>query len=351
MEPNVFQIIWFVLWGVLWSFYFMTDGFVLGTGFMSGFLAKNDTERRVLINAVGPVWDGNEVWLITAGGATFAAFPTTYALMFSNLYTALLLLLFALIVRGVSFEFRGKIDSPAWKGGWDRAITISSFLPSLLFGVAFGNIFRGIPMRNDFDAMRFAYDGSLLTLLNPYGLLTGVLFVMLFAQHGALYAAIKTTGELSRRASVMAGRLWLPLLVVAVLFLGATYPATKLYDNYLKSPLLLIIPLIAVSSLILVRVYASRERLHRAFLFSCLTIVFVCYTGVAGLFPNLIPSSIDPASNLTIHNSSSSLLTLKIMTAVALIFVPIVVAYKIWVYRIFRARVTEEDVLESHEAY
>jgi cytochrome d ubiquinol oxidase subunit II len=351
MEPNVFQIIWFVLWGVLWSFYFMTDGFVLGTGFMSGFLAKNDTERRVLINAVGPVWDGNEVWLITAGGATFAAFPTTYALMFSNLYTALLLLLFALIVRGVSFEFRGKIDSPAWKGGWDRAITISSFLPSLLFGVAFGNIFRGIPMRNDFDAMRFAYDGSLLTLLNPYGLLTGVLFVMLFAQHGSLYAAIKTTGDLSRRAADMATRLWLPLLAVALLFLGATYPATKLYDNYLKSPLLLIIPLIAVLSLFLVRLYVSREQLHRAFLFSCLTIVFVCYTGVAGLFPNLIPSSIDQASNLTIHNSSSSLLTLKIMTIVALIFVPIVVAYKIWVYRIFRARVTEEDVLESHEAY
>jgi cytochrome d ubiquinol oxidase subunit II len=351
MEAHAFQIIWFVLWGVLWSFYFMTDGFVLGTGFMSGFLAKSDTERRVLINTVGPIWDGNEVWLVTAGGATFAAFPTTYALMFSNLYTALLLLLFALIVRGVAFEFRGKIDSAAWKKGWDRAITIASFLPSLLFGVAFGNIFRGIPMRNDFSASIFAYDGSLLTLLNPYGLLTGILFVMLFAVHGSLYAAIKTTGELSQRAAAMANRLWFPLLAVAVIFLGATYPATRLYDNYLKSPMLLIIPLIAVSSLLLVKLYASRDRLHMAFLFSCLTIVFVCYTGVAGLFPNLIPSSIDPASNLTIYNSSSSLLTLKIMTAVALIFVPIVIAYKAWVYRIFRARVTSEDVLESSEAY
>jgi cytochrome d ubiquinol oxidase subunit II len=351
MEPNIFQVIWFVLWGVLWGIYFMLDGFVLGSGFMSGFLARTDTEKRVLINTVGPVWDGNEVWLVTAGGATFAAFPTTYALMFSNLYTALLLLLFALIVRGVAFEFRGKMDGQAWKSGWDTAITISSFLPALLFGVAFGNIFKGIPMRNDFVTQSFGYDGGLLSLLNPYGLLTGVLFVLLFAVHGSLYAAIKTTGELSSRAAAMANRLWLPLLVVAIAFLGYTYPATKLYDNYLRSPLLLVIPGIAVASLLLVKLCAAKGEMHKSFLFSCLTIVFVCFTGVTGLFPNLIPSSIDPASNLTIYNSSSSLYTLKIMTAVAVIFVPIVIAYKIWVYRIFRARVSSEDVLENPDAY
>jgi cytochrome bd ubiquinol oxidase subunit II len=351
MEPNIFQVIWFILWGVLWGVYFMLDGFVLGTGFMSGFLAKNDTEKRVLINTVGPVWDGNEVWLVTAGGATFAAFPTTYALMFSNLYTALLLLLFALIVRGVSFEFRGKLDSPAWKSGWDMAIGVSSFLPALLFGVAFGNIFKGLPMRNDFANASFAYDGSLLSLLNPYGLLTGVLFVLLFAVHGSLYAAIKTTGDLSTRAGAMANRLWLPLLLVAVAFLGYTWPATRLYQNYLSMPVLLIIPAIAVVSLLLVKVYTTKNAFGTAFIFSCLTIVFVCFTGVTGLFPNLIPSSIDPASNLTIHNSSSSLYTLKIMTVVALIFVPIVIAYKIWVYRIFRARITSEDVLGDSEAY
>lgn len=345
------QITWFVLWGVLWAVYFMLDGFVLGTGFMSGFLAKTDTERRVLINTVGPVWDGNEVWLVTAGGVTFAAFPTTYALMFSNLYTALLLLLFALIVRGVAFEFRGKMDSLVWKAGWDKAITISSFLPALLFGVAFGNIFKGIPMRNDFAAVNFAYDGSLLTLLNPYGLLTGVLFVMLFAVHGSLYAAIKTTGDLAKRAEHMANRLWLPLLIVAVTFLGYTYPATKLYDNYLKAPVLLVIPVIAVLSLLLIKVFTVKAQLHRAFIFSCLTITFVCFTGIAGLFPNLIPSSLDPASNLTIYNSSSSPYTLKLMAIVAFIFVPIVIAYKIWVYRIFRARVTNEDVLGDSEAY
>ncbi|MFH1029518.1 MAG: cytochrome d ubiquinol oxidase subunit II [Pseudomonadota bacterium] len=351
MDVSIFQIIWFVLWGVLWAVYFMLDGFVLGTGFLAGFLAKNDTEKRVLINTVGPVWDGNEVWLITAGGATFAAFPTTYALMFSNLYSALVLLLFALIVRGVSFEFRSKLDSVVWRKSWDLAIIVSSFLPALLFGVAFGNIFKGIPMKNDFATLSFSYDGSLIGLLNPYGLVTGVLFVLLFAVHGALYAAIKTTGDLSSRSADLANKLWLPLLVVAVVFLGYTYPATRLFDNYLKVPVLLIVPLVAVVSLLLVKVFAVKGALHKSFLFSCLTILFVVFTGVTGLFPNLIPSNIDPASNLTIFNSSSSLLTLKIMTVVAAICVPTVICYKIWVYRIFRERVTDKDVLENSDAY
>lgn len=351
MDISVFQIIWFVLWGVLWAVYFMLDGFVLGTGFLSGILAKNDTEKRVLINSVGPVWDGNEVWLITAGGATFAAFPTTYALMFSNLYSALVLLLFSLIVRGVSFEFRGKLESATWKKSWDMAIMVSSFLPALLFGVAFGNIFKGIPMKNDFAAYSYSYDGTLIGLLNPYGLLTGVLFVLLFAVHGSLYAAIKTTGDLSKRGSDLANKLWLPLLVVAVAFLGYTYPATKLYNNYLSAPVLLIVPLIAVISLLLVKLYTVKESFHMAFLFSCLTVVFVVFTGVTGLFPNLIPSNIDPASNLTIFNSSSSLLTLQIMTVVAAICVPTVICYKIWVYRLFRARVTDADVVGNPEAY
>jgi cytochrome d ubiquinol oxidase subunit II len=329
----------------------MTDGFVLGTGFLSGFIAKNDTEKRILINSIGPVWDGNEVWLLTAGGATFAAFPTTYALMFSNLYSALILLLFALIVRGVSFEFRGKIDNATWKGTWDKAIIVSSFLPALLFGVAFGNIFEGIPMRNDFVNLKFTYEGGLIGLLNPYGLVTGVLFVLLFAVHGSLYISLKTVGDLSSRALALANKLWPALLVVAVVFLGYTYPATKLYNNYLKAPVLLIIPLIAVASLILIKIFAAKGENGKAFTFSCLTIVFVVFTGVTGLFPNLLPSNIDPASSLTIFNSSSSPLTLKLMTAVALIVVPIVIAYKIWVYRIFRAPLTAEEVLGDKQAY
>lgn len=340
-----FQIIWFVLWGVLWSVYFMLDGFVLGTGMLHYLLGKSDTDRRVLINAVGPVWDGNEVWLITAGGATFAAFPTTYALMFSYLYTALLLLLFALIIRGVSYEFRGKVDSDGWRKGWDAAVFLGNFLPALLFGVAFGNIFAGLPM----DAA--GYHGSLLALLNPYGLLTGVLFVMLFAVHGSLYAAVKTTGELRSRAAAMANKLWPALLVVAVAFLAYTKFATKLFDNFFSTPALLVVPLLAVACLVGIKVLAAKGKLLPAFAASCLTILLVVGTGVIGLFPNLIPSSLDPAYSLTIFNSSSSPYTLKIMTVVAFIFVPIVIAYKIWVYRIFRAPVTAESVLGDKGAY
>src|SRR5512146_641508 len=265
----VFQVIWFVLWGVLWSVYFMLDGFVLGEGLLHYVLGKTDGERRVLINTIGPVWDGNEVWLLTAGGATFAAFPTTYALMFSYLYTALLLLLFALIIRGVSYEFRGKVASEGWKKGWDAAIFIGNFVPALLFGVAFGNIFAGLPM----DAA--GYHGSLLALLNPYGLLTGVLFVLLFAVHGSLYAAVKTRGDLSARAAGMATKLWPALLVVAVAFLTSTKFATRLYDNYVGYPLLLVVPALAVAALLAIRLFAARGELLRAFAASCLTILLV----------------------------------------------------------------------------
>lgn len=323
----------------------MLDGFVFGSGMLQSFLGHNDTERRIIINTVGPVWNGNEVWLITAGGATFAAFPTTYALMFSYLYIALLLLLFSLIIRGVSFEFRGLVNSPTWRSVWDKAIFIGGFLPALLFGVAFGNIFKGFPM----DAA--GYHGSLIYLLNPYGLITGLLFVLLFLVHGALYQSVKTTGGLKERSASVAAKLWIPLLLVAVVFLGYTYKATHIFDNYLSNPLLLIVPVVAVLSLLAIRLFLAKKALLKAFTASCLTILTVVGTGVVGLFPNLIPSSIDPQYSLTIYNSSSSQYTLVIMTVVAFIFVPIVILYKIWVYRIFRAPVTEKDVIENKEAY
>ena len=339
------QIIWFVLWSVLWAVYFMLDGFVLGSGMLQNFLAKNDTERRVVINTLGPVWDGNEVWLITAGGATFAAFPTTYALMFSYLYTALFLLLLALIVRGVAFEFRGKVEDSRWKAIWDRAILISSFLPALLFGVAFGNIFEGLPM----DAA--GYHGGLLSLLNPYGLVTGVLFVLLFLVHGALYLSVKTTGALKSRGAATASAIWIPLLVVAVAFLAYTYPATHLFDNFLAHPALLLVPGLAVAALLAIKVFLVKGELLKAFTASSATILLVGATGVTGLFPNLIPSSLDTQYSLTIFNSSSSPYTLKIMTGVIVLFLPIVIAYKLWVYRVFRAPVTDKDVLDNKQAY
>jgi len=339
------QLIWFILWSVLWAVYFMLDGFVIGMQMISGAIAKTDTEKRILINTVGPVWDGNEVWLITAGGATFAAFPRTYALMFSYLYTALLLLLFALIIRGVSFEFRGKVDNADWKASWDKAIVVTGFLLALLFGVAFGNIFKGLPM----DAA--GYHGSFFSLLNPYGLLTGALFLLLFAMHGGLYLCVKTTGDLCRRAEALAGKLWVPVLLVAVTFLVYSKIDTKLLDNYFSMPALLIVPFAAVGSLLAVKLFMVKKAWYKAFAASCATVLFITFTGVTGLFPNLIPSSLDPVWSLTIYNSSSSPYTLKIMTVVAFIFVPIVIAYKIWVYRIFRARVTEDDVLKKTEAY
>ena len=340
-----FQIIWFVLWGVLWAAYFMTDGFDLGVGILYPFLGKTDGEKRTIINTIGPVWDGNEVWLVTAGGATFAAFPVVYASMFSYLYTALLIILFALILRGVAFEFRGKGSSETWKKGWDRAIFLGSLIPALLFGVAFGNIFQGLPMDGA------GYHGSLLTLLNPYGLLTGLLFVLLFTVHGALWTAMKTLGSLSAHAVVFAKKSWYALVLVAVLFLINTAFQTKLYANYFAHPLWFAVPLLAVASLPAVRLFLVRNQYFNAFLSSCVTIVMITLTGVIGLYPNLIPSSLDPAYSLNIFNSSSSVYTLKIMTVVALLFMPVVIAYQIWVYRVFRGKLVIEEVLKDREAY
>lgn len=340
-----FQIIWFILWGVLWAVFFMLEGFDFGAGILHSFLGRNEAEKSMIRRAIGPVWNGNEVWLITAGGATFAAFPTTYALMFSYLYSALLLILFALIFRGIAIEFRQKGQGAAWKKGWDMALLLGSFVPALLFGVAFGNIFQGIPM----DAE--GYHGTLFTLLNPYGILTGVLFVLLFIVHGALWIALKTEGDMSNRAEGLAGETWFPLLGTAVAFLAYTKFATNLYSNYFENLVWLVVPAIAVVSLIAIKLFLSKGSVLRAFFSSCLTIVMVTFTGVVGLYPNLIPSSLDPTYSLTIFNSSSSVYTLKIMTVVALLFVPVVIAYQIWTYRIFRHKVTTAEIAEESESY
>ena len=339
------ETIWFILWGVLWAVYFMLDGFDLGLGSLMPILAKNDTERKIIYGSMGPFWDGNEVWLITAGGVTFAAFPTTYAVMFSSLYSALMLILFALIIRAVSFEFREQIDNSSWRKFWDTCLVIGSFLPALLLGVAFANIFRGIPI----DANGI-YHGSLFTLLNPYGLLGGVLFVLLFFVHGSIWLAIKSEGQLHDRAVSMAGKLWVALVVVAVLFLVATAFSTKLYSNYLRIPLLFAIPLVCVVALLLTRLLIAKAAFWRAWFASSLTIIGATMFGVVGLYPSLLPSSLNPAYSLTIYNSASSPLTLKIMLGIALVFVPVVIGYQAWVYILFKGKVREED-LAYEEAY
>lgn len=339
------ETIWFLLWGILWAVYFMLDGFDLGLGTLNPFISRNETEKRILYNSMGPFWDGNEVWLIAAGGVTFAAFPTMYAVMFSALYSPLLLILFGLIIRGVAFEFRGKIDNEGWRVLWDICHFLGSFGPALLFGVAFANIFQGIPIDG-----RGVFQGSILTLLNPYGILGGLLFVMLFLLHGALWLAIKSSGDLEARAGRTAGRLWWALLVVAVVFLVATFFSTNLYANYFANPVLFVVPLVTVSALLAVRWFIAIKRWWKAWFASSLTIVTATLFGIIGLYPNMLPSSLNPKYSLTAFNSASSPLTLKIMLVVALVFVPIVILYQAWGYYLLRGKVTEED-LASDEAY
>ena len=339
------ESIWFVIWGVAWAVYFMLDGFDLGLGSLFPFLAEDETDRRILVNAMGPFWDGNEVWLITAGGVTFAAFPRAYAIMFSGLYTPLMLLLFALILRGVAFEFRGKVDSARWRATWDACLVAGSFLPALLLGVAFANIFKGLPL----DAAGL-FHGNLFTLLNPYGLVGGVLFVLIFAVHGALWLATRTEGELQARAGRTATSLWLVEAVAAVLFLGMTWFSTRLWQNVLAKPVLLALPLLAVAGLLLTRVFAAKGAWWKAWFASSALILGAVLFGVAGLFPNLLPSSLDPAASVTAFNAASSPLTLKIMLGVVLCFLPVVIGYQSWVYVKFRDVLTAKS-LEDPAAY
>lgn len=336
---------WFVLWGLLWAIYFILDGFDLGMGTLMPFMAKNDTERRVMYNAAGPFWDGNEVWLITAGGVTFAAFPKTYAVMFSGLYSALLLLLFALILRGVSFEFRNKVESPAWRGVWDFCHIVGSFLPALLLGVAFANIFKGIPI--DANGVN---QGNLFSLLNPYGLLGGVLFVLMFCYHGALWLTIKARGDMEDRAWKTAKGIWPYLVGVSVLFLAYTGIATDIFGNILKTPVLMVFIFLPLVGLGLTRLYLASRSYWTSWAMSGLFILGVTLMGVLGIYPALLPSSLDPAYSMTIYNSASSTLTLQIMLGVALVMVPVVILYQAWVYKTFSFRITDED-LSYEEAY
>jgi len=337
--------IWFILWGVLWAVYFLLDGFDLGIGTIMPFFAKDETEKRIMYNAMGPFWDGNEVWLLTAGGVTFAAFPKTYAVMFSGLYTPLMLILFALIIRGVTFEFRSKVDCPRWRALWDTCNFLGSFLPALLFGVAFANIFEGLPLDQD-----GIFQGNLLTLLNPYGLAGGVLFVLLFIHHGALWLAFKSEDALRARAVGLAAKTWPVMALVIVLFLIFSFTSTQLFANYLVHPVLFVLLLVPVAGLLLTGHYRARGRLLAAWVASAVLIGGTTLFGVVGIFPALLPSSLNPAWSLTIANSSSSPLTLAIMLGVAIVFVPLVIAYQAWTMHLFRHPVTQKD-LDYEEAY
>jgi cytochrome d ubiquinol oxidase subunit II len=341
----VLQSIWFFLWGLLWAIFFMTDGFDFGVGTLYPFLGKSEKDKKTMIASIGPVWDGNEVWLITAGGVTFAAFPKVYAVMFSTLYTPLMLILFALILRGVSFEFRGQIDSPIWKKIWDTCIFVGSAAPAVLFGVAFANIFQGISFNGE-----GINEGNLLTLLNPYGLVGGVEFLLLFMLHGALWLCIRSEGDLQQRAAGAATKIWPVLLVVTLVFVIASYFATPLYDNYFAHPALFLILVFTVAALLGTFFFMRQEAWFKAWFSSAGTIVGAVFFGIAGLFPNLFPSSIDPAFSLSAYNASSSPLTLKIMLGVVAVFIPLVIAYQSWTYKMFSGKVTESEI-DHNDSY
>lgn len=329
------NIVWFVLIGVLYVGFFVLEGFDFGVGMLLPFLGKNDTERRVIINTIGPHWDGNEVWLLTAGGATFAAFPEWYATLFSGFYLPLFLLLMALILRGVAFEFRSKDDSPTWRKLWDWAIFIGSALPALLLGVAFANLVRGVPI----DA-QMQYTGGFFNLLNLYALLGGLSTVGVFLLHGAVFLGMKTTGEVMGRAQKAANRFWLPVVFLLVLLLVGTYLQTDILERLGVNPG--VVPLAGMAAILLAGYFLRRKMDGWAFGMTSVTIAFALTTLLMILFPRVMVSSTDPAFSLTIYNAASSPYTLRVMTIVALILVPVVLAYQGWSYWVFRQRVRSE---------
>jgi len=330
--------VWFILIAILWTGYFVLEGFDFGVGILLPFLGRDDTDRRIMINAIGPVWDGNEVWLLTAGGATFAAFPLWYASLFSGFYLALLVILAALIIRGVCFEFRGKVESARWRANWDRAIFIGSALPALLWGVAFANIVRGVPLNG-----AGVYTGNLLTLLNPYGLLGGLTTLGLFTLHGAIFLGLRTTGDLRTRARAMAVRVAAVVVPTAAAFLAITQLAHGKPATDVTAALAAIALLGAVAA-------AFRGREGWAFAGTAVTLALAVATLFGDLWPDVLPSSTRAAYSLTVSNASSAHYALLVMTWVALIFTPVVLLYQGWTYWVFRKRLTRSDIAAAPTA-
>lgn len=329
------NFLWFLLIAVLYIGFFVLEGFDFGVGILLPFLGKTDQQRRVLINTIGPHWDGNEVWLITAGGATFAAFPVWYATLFSGFYLPLFLILLGLIVRGVAFEFRSKDDNPLWRSVWDWAIFAGSAIPALLLGVAFTNFIRGVPIDQN-----FMYVGGFWNLLNPYALIGGLVSLLGFTLHGAIFLSLKTTDEMCSAAQNVAKKLWIPTFAALAAFVVATYFFTDVLQHLGINPGP--IPIGAPLAILAAGYFINQRRNGWAFIMTTLAIVFAGSTIFMILFPRVLVSSLDPAFSLTIYNAASSPYTLRIMAIVVLIFLPFVLAYEIWSYWIFRKRIAPD---------
>jgi cytochrome d ubiquinol oxidase subunit II len=331
------QTIWYILIAVLFIGYFFLEGFDFGVGILMPFISRDDLDRRVVINSIGPFWDANEVWVITAGGAMFAAFPHWYATMFSGFYLALLLILVGLIVRAVGLEFRAKIDDARWRRMADAGIFWGSLVPALIWGVGITNLVRGVPIGPDKN-----FQGNLFDLLNPFALLGGLVAIIMFALHGAVFLSLRTTGELHARAQSFARSLWLPGAAVMLVFAIWGRFETDLFSGFGVVPGTL--PMIAAAAFIAAYVFMRLRNDGWAFAATSFTIVVATIVAFQGLYPRVMPSRLDHAFDLTIYNASSSKLTLTVMLVVALLFVPIVLLYQGWTYWVFRRRITRESI-------
>lgn len=377
LSYELLREIWWALLGVLLIGFAVFDGFDLGAAILLPFVARNDTERRVLINSVGPVWEGNQVWFILGGGASFAAWPPLYATSFSSFYGAMFIVLAALIVRPVAFKFRSKVDSRSWRAFWDWGHFVGGFAPALIFGVAFGNLLQGVPFHLD-EELRSFYGGSFLGLLNPFALLCGLVSVAMLTAHGAAYLYMKTSSPIADRARQY-GIVALPVTValfalggVAVYFWVRGYSITSPIDragpsnplgktveaaagawfkNYSAAPWTLLAPAIGLFAPLLSLLLLVRRHAVPAFLASALGLIGIIATPGLAMFPFLLPSSSEPDVSLTAWDSSSSRLTLFIMLIAVVIFLPIVLAYTAWVYRVLRGRITPRALETNRQAY
>jgi len=377
IDYTVLRLIWWALLGILLIGFAIMDGFDFGIAMLQPFVARNDVERRVLLNVVGPVWEGNQVWFILGGGAIFAAWPTLYAVSFSGFYLAMFLILLALIVRPVAISFRGKVDNERWRRIWDWAFVVSGFVPSLIFGVAFGNLLLGVPFHFD-QTMRLTYEGNLFGLLNPFALLCGLVSLAMITMQGGTFLAVKSEDPIAGRAAKMtsaAAIAYVLLFTIAGIWVaygisgyvvdapvtdGPSNPLLKAVTradgawlaNYSAHPLSALAPVAAYLGALGTLLFARRRAALAAFISSSLTVAGTICTAGFSLFPFLLPSSSSPQSSLTVWDASSSPTTLFIMLVAAVIFVPIILAYTSWVFHVMRGPVTAERVKSaSHDLY
>ena len=377
-DYETLKVIWWCFVGVLLIGFALTDGFDFGVGTLLPFLGKSDLERRVIINSIGPTWEGNQTWLITAGGALFAAWPLLYAAAFSGFYMALMLVLFALFFRPVGFDYRGKIADPRWRSAWDWGLFVGGFVPPLIFGVAFGNLLLGVPFHYD-DTMRMEYTGNFLGLLNPFGLLAGVVSVAMLVMHGAAFLQVKTEGVLAaraRKAATGAALLLIAGFVLAGLWLAigidgyrivampdtntAFMPVAKTvekvsgawFDNYRRWPATWALPLLAIGGAVLCVLFSALQRALAAFIASGVSVTCVILTAGTAMFPFVMPSSLAPNSSLTAWDAVASHKSLAIMFWVVVVMLPVICVYTSWVYRVVSGKVNEQHIHDNeHSSY